>query len=62
MNHQYMWGKEELKEELEFYGFSKVEFFDAGTWRFDIENSLPKDNMQRFYNVKIPNLGVVAYK
>lgn len=60
--HKWMWGHEELIEELLFYGFSKCEKFEAGFWIFDFENYFPNDNMENFYNVKIPNLGVCAYK
>lgn len=62
MNHQYMWGEEELVEELLFYGFSKANSFNAGFWKFDIENNLPNDNMKKYHGTLIPNLGVVAYK
>ena len=60
--HKYMWGAEELSEELEFYGFARTEQFDAGSWSFDFENYFPTDAMQRFHGVQIPNLGLVAYK
>lgn len=62
MGHTYMWGEEELIEELIFYGFSKAEKFNAGYWLFDLDNYFPKDNMQKFKNIKIENLGIIATK
>jgi len=62
MGHKYMWGEEELMEELLFYGFSKVKKINGGTWKFDIENYFPNDNMQKFYNINIPNLRIVGIK
>lgn len=61
-SHQFMWGVDELKEELLFYGFKDVQEFDAGSWTFDINNYFANDKMTSFHGVKIPNLGIVAYK
>ncbi|MCK9441038.1 MAG: hypothetical protein M0Q13_06420 [Methanothrix sp.] len=57
-----MWGEEELKEELLFYGFSSVKTFDAKYWSFDFENYFPNDNMNKYHGVLIPNLGVIGIK
>lgn len=62
LGHKYMWGEDELKEELTFYGFSKAETYDAGFWSFDTSNYFPTDNMEKYHGLKIPNLGVIAYK
>ncbi|MBD3239380.1 MAG: hypothetical protein GF331_02255 [Chitinivibrionales bacterium] len=60
--HKYMWGVEELIEELVFYGFEQAEPFEAGSWSFDLEDYFPGDSMQRFHGARIPNLGVLARK
>jgi len=60
--HKYMWGIEDLKEELLFYGFSKVNNFDAGSWKFDFKSYFPNDNHEKYHNIRIPNLGIEATK
>ncbi len=61
-HHQFMWGAQELKSELLSYGFSKVEIFDAGTWKFDVPSDFNFQNNERYFNQTIPNLGILAYK
>lgn len=60
--HKYMWGEEELKEELLFYGFSSAETFDAKYWNFDFEDYFPKDDMKKYHGIRIPNLGIIGIK
>jgi len=57
-----VWGEDELKEELLFYGFSSVETFDAKYWNFDFENYFPKDHMELYHGMNIPNLGIIGIK
>ena len=60
--HQSMWGVEELKNELLFYGFSSVSSFDAGSWKFDMLDYFPNEEQQSFHKLNVPNLGVIAIK
>lgn len=62
LHHQFMWGEKELKTELLMFGFSRVESFNAGKWKFDIESTNRYQNNENYFDVKIPNLGIVAYK
>jgi predicted SAM-dependent methyltransferase len=60
--HKYMWGEEELMEELLYYGFSDSKTYNAGSWKFDFENYFPNDNMQNYHGILIPNLGIIGIK
>lgn len=60
--HQFMWGADELKKELLYYGFSKVQIVNAGAWDFDVNSVFPFQKNEDYFRVKIPNLGVIAYK
>jgi predicted SAM-dependent methyltransferase len=60
--HKYMWGEEELMEELLFYGFSEVKKYNSTFWKFDFENYFPNDHMQDFTGIKIPNLEIIGIK
>jgi predicted SAM-dependent methyltransferase len=61
-HHQYMWGSDEIKQELLYYGFSRVETMNAGSWSFDQASVFPFQNNEKYFSVRIPNLGIIAYK
>lgn len=56
--HQYMWGEQDLADEMRFVGFASVQAYDAGCWHFDIEPTMPFETNEAFFGVEIPNLGV----
>jgi hypothetical protein len=62
LSHKFMWGIEELKKELLYYGFSEVKSFDAGSWDFDFASVFPFQENEKYFGVKIPNLGIEAIK
>lgn len=61
-HHQFMWGPEELSRELLHYGFSRVERINARTWAFDVRSEFPFQENEKYFGVRIPNLGLIAYK
>jgi len=60
--HQGCWGAGELKKELLYYGFSKVELFDVRKWNFDCNSFFPFQKNEKYFGIKIPNLGIIATK
>ncbi len=61
-HHQFIWGANELKKELLYYGFSEVQVFDAGSWSFDCASIFPFQENEKYFGVKIPNLGLIGIK
>jgi len=61
-HHQFMWGVKELRDEILLYGFKKTAIFSAGNWKFDIPSIYPFQKNEKYFDVKVPNLGIAAYK
>jgi hypothetical protein len=60
--HHNMWGVQELMEDFRAVGFAPAESFDGGTWWFDMKDDLFPGELEKFWGVPIPNLGVSASK
>ena len=59
--HQSMWSQEELIKDLNAIGMS-AEGFDAGFWKYDVEDDIIPEDTKKDFGKDIPNLGVIATK
>ena len=59
--HQSMWNAEELVKDFQSIGLSAEEF-DAGFWKYDLDDDLIPEETKKDFGKKIPNLGVIATK
>lgn len=63
-HHQHfnLWSEDMLWGDFEALGYERVEFFNAGSWSFDQNDEIFPEHTARYHGVRIPNLGVCAYK
>ena len=59
--HQSMWSDEELIKDFQSVGMT-AESFDAGYWKYDLDDDLLPEETKKDFGKKIPNLGVIAKK
>jgi predicted SAM-dependent methyltransferase len=59
--HQSMWNAEELIKDFQSVGMA-AESFDAGYWKYDLDDDLLPEETKKDFKKKIPNLGVIAKK
>jgi predicted SAM-dependent methyltransferase len=59
--HQSMWNADELIKDFESIGMS-AKSFDAGYWKYDLDDDLVPEDTKKDFGKLIPNLGVIASK
>lgn len=59
--HQSMWSAEELIKDFESIGMA-AESFDAGYWKYDLDDDLIPEETKKDFGKHIPNLGVIGTK
>lgn len=59
--HQSMWSAEELIKDFQSIGMT-AESFDAGYWKYDLDDDLIPEETKKDFGKHIPNLGVISTK
>lgn len=59
--HQSMWSSEELVKDFQSIGMD-ASSFDAGSWKYDLDDDLIPEETKKDFGKRIPNLGVIAIK
>ena len=59
--HQGVWSQEELIKDFQAIGM-QAEGFDAGYWKYDIDDDIIPEETKKDFGKSIPNLGVIATK
>ena len=59
--HQSMWSDEELIKDFQSVGMT-AKSFDAGYWKYDMDDDLFPEETKKDFGKKIPNLGVIVEK
>lgn len=59
--HQNMWNQEELVKDFQAIGMI-ASGFDAGSWKYDLDDDIIPAETQSDHGKLIPNLGVIATK
>lgn len=61
LQHQSMWSEEELIKDFEAIGMI-AENYDAGSWKFDVDDDIIPNATREDFGKRIKNLGVIAVK
>ena len=56
-----MWSDEELIKDFQSVGMT-AKSFDAGYWKYDMDDDLFPEETKKDFGKKIPNLGVIVEK